>query len=209
MSLIKSLSYDQTEIIQNILRLYVPTGKIDCDPTYGNGGFYKGTGIPPPEYCFDISPRKAGVAQTDSRSLPLADESISSMMFDPPFLATTGKSLTMENGNIINRRFGTYPGERELHRFYADSMVEAYRVLKPGGVLIFKCQDKVSSGKQYMSHVFIMNTAVDIGFYPKDLFILGARSRLVADWQRNQKHARKYHCYFWVFVKCKKKISYI
>lgn len=43
---------------------------------------------------------------------------------------------------------------------------------------------------------------VRLGFYPKDLFILLAKSRLVADWQKNsQKNARKYHSYFWVFEK--------
>ena len=78
-----------------------------------------------------------------------------------------------------------------------------------GGILIFKCQDKVSSGKQYMSHVFIVNTAVETGFYPKDLFVLLAKNRLVADWQaRNQKHSRKFHCYFIVFQKCGTRIDY-
>ena len=68
--------------------------------------------------------------------------------------------------------------------------------------MIFKCQDKVSSGKQYMSHVFIINEAVRIGFYPRDLFVLLANNRLVADWQiRNQRTARKYHCYFVVLEK--------
>ena len=133
------------------------------------------------------------------------------MMFDPPFLATTGKSLRVDDSsNKINKRFGVYPSEKELHQFYIDSMEEAYRILKDDGILIFKCQDKVSSGKQYMSHVFIMDEAVKIGFYPKDLFILLAKNRLVADWQlKNQKNARKFHSYFWVFQKCSKKIEYV
>jgi hypothetical protein len=54
-----------------------------------------------------------------------------------------------------------------------------------------------------------MNEAVKIGFYPKDLFILLARNRIVANWQlKNQKNARKFHCYFWVFEKSSKKIQY-
>ena len=89
-------------------------------------------------------------------------------------------------------------------------MKEFYRILKDKGILIFKCQDKVSSGKQYMSHVFIMNEAVKLGFYPKDLFILLAKSRIVADWQlKNQKNARKFHSYFWVFQKCDTQIQYV
>jgi len=208
-ALVRNISYDQSEIIRNILRLHVPGGKIDCDPTYSTGAFYNGTGIEVPELRFDIKPQAEGVIQADARHLPLEDESISCMMFDPPFLATTGKSLTEGQGNIINRRFGVFPDEQSLHRFYVEAMVEAHRVLKPQGILIFKCQDKVSSGKQYWSHCFIMNEAVKIGFYPKDLFILLAKNRLVADWQaRNQQHARKFCSFFWTFQKSNKRIDY-
>lgn len=211
MDIVKSVSYDQTEIINWILDLHVPSHHIDCDSTYSKGNFYNNTGIEHPQYKFDIFPQVDGVEYGDSRSLPLRSESINCMMFDPPFLATTGKSLRTDNdSNKINKRFGVYPNEKELHQFYIDSIKEAYRILKDDGILIFKCQDKVSSGKQYMSHVFIMDEAVKIGFYPKDLFILLAKNRLVADWQlKNQKNARKFHSYFWVFQKCNKKIEYV
>ncbi len=208
--MIKSISYDQSEIIKNILNLHVPNHKIDCDPTFSVGNFYKNTGIDIPRFRFDISPQVEGVTQGDSRCLPLEDSSIDCIMFDPPFLATTGKSLLSSEVNIINRRFGVYPSEKELHQFYVDSLKESYRVLKNKGILIFKCQDKVSSGKQYMSHVFIMNEAVRVGFYPRDLFVLLSKNRLVADWQiKTQKNARKFHSYFWVFEKSDKVINYL
>lgn len=192
------------------MKLHVPNKKIDCDCTYSKGNFYKNTGINIPKYRFDIQPYDETVEYGDSRNLPLMDKSINCMMFDPPFLATTGKSLTeSENNNIINKRFGVYPSETELHQFYIDSMREAYRVLSDKGILIFKCQDKISSSKQYMSHCFIYNEAIKIGFYPKDLFVLLAKNRLVADWQvKNQKNARKFHSYFWVFEKSDRKIKY-
>ena len=146
----------------------------------------------------------------DSRNLPLEDCSLDCIMFDPPFLATTGKSLVGDDSNnIINKRFGVYPSESELHQFYIDSMKEFYRILNVKGVLIFKCQDKISSGKQYMSHCFIYNEAVKLGFYPKDLFVLLSKNRLIADWQlKNQKNSRKFHSYFWVFEKQNKIIKY-
>lgn len=210
-TLIKSISYDQSEIIKWILQLHAPEGKIDCDPTYSKGNFYKNTGITPPKYKFDIEPQCDDIIFGDSRNLPLESNSLQCIMFDPPFLATTGKSLKEKsNNNYINKRFGVYPNENALHQFYIDSIREAYRILQNNGILIFKCQDKISSGKQYMSHVFVMNKAVEIGFYPKDLFILLAKNRLVADWQaKNQKNARKYHCYFWVFQKSDKEIQFI
>lgn len=211
LNVVKSISYDQSEIIANILRLHVKEHKIDCDCTYSKGNFYKDTGIAAPKYKFDIEPQTEGVKFGDSRALYLEDASISCMMFDPPFLAATGVSLKSKTeNNIIAKRFGVYPSEKELHQFYIDSMKESYRVLKDKGILIFKCQDKISSGKQYMTHCFIHDEAVKIGFYPKDLFVLLAKSRLVADWQAaNQKNARKYHSYFWVFEKNGKEIKYI
>lgn len=55
-----------------------------------------------------------------------------------------------------------------------------------------------------------MNEAIKIGFYPKDLFILLAKNRVTADWQvKNQKNARKFHSYFWVFQKTNKNIEYV
>ena len=210
MSVISSVSYDQREIIRNILRLHVPSGQIDCDPTYSKGVFYADGTIPQPRLRFDLYPSGPGIEKADCRHLPLEDATLNCIILDPPFLATKGPSLLSGLGNVLNRRFGVYPNEQALHRFYVDSLKEAYRLLKPHGILIFKCQDKISSGTQYMSHVFIANEAMRIGFYPRDLFILLAKNRLVADWQaKNQKNARKFHCYFWVFEKEGKTVRYV
>ena len=190
--------------------MHTADGIIDLDATYSKGKFYDNTGITPPTFKYDIQPQLDEVVYGDCRNLPHNDCSLNCIMFDPPFLATTGKSLSGDSGNIINKRFGVYPNEIELHTFYVDSLKEFHRILKDKGILIFKCQDKVSSGKQYMSHCFIYNAAVSVGFYPKDLFVLLAKNRIVADWQtKNQKHARKYHSYFWVFEKSNKKIQYL
>ena len=94
------------EIIKGILDLHVKNHKIDCDSTYSVGNFYKNTGIEEPTYKFDIKPQIDGVKKGDSRNLPLEDCSIECLMFDPPFLATTGKSLEKDDGNnIINKRY--------------------------------------------------------------------------------------------------------
>lgn len=73
---VKSVSYDQGEIIRNILKLYVPNVAIDCDPTYCIGSFYKNTGVSAPRLKFDIKPQLEDVVQADCRSLPLEDGSL-------------------------------------------------------------------------------------------------------------------------------------
>lgn len=208
---VKSVYNDQYRIIKAILQLHCNTD-IELDPTYSTGGFYK-NGIKPPKYKFDLNPKRSDVIKADAENLPMPDSSINTMIFDPPFLATRGKSLTNisinNKSNKTVRRFGYYPTEKELFTFYKNAMIEFKRILKPNGVLIFKCQDKVSSGKQYMSHAFIMRCAEELGYYIKDLFILVAKNRMIPKWQTlNQKHARKFHSYFIVLENSNKKVEY-
>jgi tRNA G10 N-methylase Trm11 len=204
-----SIVHSDTEAIQAIQTLHLQGKDIQADVTYSKGNFYK-QGVNPPEYKFDLMPQTPDTIQADARSVPLPDQSLSSIMFDPPFLATSGASLTLDDdSNKINKRFSVFPTEKLLHQFYIEAMQEQYRLLKENGVLIFKCQDKVSSGKQYMSHVFIIQEAIKIGFYCKDMLVLLAKQRIVADWQKaNQKHVRKYHSYYLVFEKNKKTVDY-
>lgn len=199
---------DQEELILAILSLHAPGG-IELDCTYSKGVFYRGA-VDTPSLRFDISPQVEGVLQACSTSLPVGSGSVSCSMFDPPFLATTGPSLKKRNGsNLIANRFSVFPSEPTLHEFYRLSLEELYRVTAKKGVLIFKCQDKVSSGKQYFSHCWIWMKAQEIGWYAKDLMILRAKSRMVPEWQRrNQIHARKFHSYFWVFEKISKRPKY-
>jgi hypothetical protein len=207
---VKSISYNQHQIIKWILQLHCE-GDIELDPTYSTGGFYK-QGVKEPKYKFDIFPVRPGVIKAAAEDLPIEDNSIKTMIFDPPFLSTKGKSLdnpTSDAQNKTVRRFGCYPTERELFVFYKEAIVEFKRILEPGGILIFKCQDKVSSGKQYMSHNFVINCAEELGFYTKDLFVLLSKNRMVPKWQTlNQQHARKFHSYFLVFENSNKSVSY-
>jgi tRNA G10 N-methylase Trm11 len=205
-----SIVNSDTEALQAIINLHIPSKQIDADITYSKGNFYKKE-ISSPKYKYDLYPQTQDTMKADARSIPLPDSVLTSVVFDPPFLATTGKSLLLKNtSNKINKRFSVFPSEKELHLFYREAMKEVHRVLKEGGILIFKCQDKVSSGKNYLSHVFIIEEAQKIGFYVKDLLILIAKQRIVANWQKiNQKHVRKYHSYYLVMEKSNKKIKYI
>lgn len=201
--MIKSVSYSQYEILNNIIRLYCPDG-FECDPTYSKGNFYKA--IPEPKYKYDLQPQVDGVIASDCRSLPLSDSSIKSIIFDPPFI---GASVNKGKPGIIKSRFGYYKNIPMLWAMYVDALKEFYRVLVVGGVLVFKCQDTIESSKQYLSSFKIIYEALSIGFYPKDMFILCAKNRLVSPSQMRQQHARKFHSYFLVFIRTTCKVDYI
>ena len=86
MDVIRSISYDQTEILLSILRLHVPSGVIDCDPTYSKGQFYKDGLIKQPRLRFDLYPSGPGIEKADCRHLPIEDNTLNCMILDPPFL---------------------------------------------------------------------------------------------------------------------------
>lgn len=200
---VRSISFNESEILDDILRLHVESGQIDLDPTYSTGNFYKGLNIRP-KHKYDICPQVEGVLQSDCRKLPFGADGLKSIMFDPPFVV--GSHNEGFKTGIIKDRFSYYKNIPELWQFYSDAMQEFYRILAPNGVLIFKCQDTVDSSKQYLSHVYIINEAVRIGFYCKDLFVYCVRNRMTDD--RVQQHARKYHSYYLVFKKANIKIEY-
>ena len=81
--LIKSISYDQSEIIQGILKLYCKDGVIDIDPTYSKGVFYKNNGIESPIHKYDLMPQIDGVKQANCIDLPFEDSEFNTIMFDP------------------------------------------------------------------------------------------------------------------------------
>lgn len=190
---LRSISFDNDLILQNIIDLHCPGG-FELDPTYSIGGFYIGS-IQKPKFKFDISPQVPGVIPADASQLPTKDCSISTIMFDPPFLVGGGKNCKM------SKRYSSFKGWKELKVSLFNCILEFYRILMFQGVLVFKCQDCVHGRKNYFTHVYVGNAARKIGFYPIDLFVLLSKNRIICHNFKNQFHARKFHSYYWVFKK--------
>ena len=107
-SVAKSVYSDEAELLRMVIRLHCHNG-FELDPTYSTGNFYKT--IPQPKYKFDIDPQSREVIQADCRKLPLENESVESIMFDPPFVAGIGRE---GKPGIIRTRFGSYKSIEEL-----------------------------------------------------------------------------------------------
>ena len=101
--MIKSISYSQDEIISDIIRLHNNSNDIECDVTYGNGSFYKK--INEPKYKYDLDPQHEGVIKADSSNIPMNDNSLSSLMFDPPFLCDLKKDEIIKENQLWLKGF--------------------------------------------------------------------------------------------------------
>jgi hypothetical protein len=197
MSQIKSVSEDQTYIIKSIMTL-CNIEVFDADITFGNGKFW--SNLPKPLHCFDIDPQTKDTIKADSRSLPLNNGTLTSIMFDPPFLTYIKQGR--EHNSIMGKRFGGYWKYTELEDHYVKTIVEAHRVLDKKGILVIKCQDIIHNHVLHSTHINIVKWA-DSLFRLKDLFILPAKHRMdmpqkLNEQTRTQKHARIYHSYFLV-----------
>ena len=196
-NIIRTVNNDQQAIIRDIISLHCPNG-IELDPTYSKGVFYKDAHDLEPLEKFDLFPQTDETLPASADNLPHLDGQVSSIMFDPPFIA--GHTKAKPSG-LIGERFHGFRYVADLWEWYEKCLVEFSRILNKKGILIFKCQDTVSGGKQWFSHVHIINEAAKKGFYCKDLFILTSSNRIIGHNHHNQKHARKFHSYFLVFEK--------
>lgn len=199
-SLVRTISFDQDEILKWIINLHNEGRGFELDATYGSGGFYKDPSTPRPTYAYDLSPRWENITKGDSRELPHEEESIHSIIFDPPFVMKNVARKDAKLG-LIEGRFSGLGNRENLLSMYKDSLAEFWRILRWKGIVAFKCQDVVSGGKQHWIHHEVMKLGEEIGFYIKDLFILCRKGVMWSPNMKNQQHARRHHCYFIVLKK--------
>ena len=189
------------EVFPCVLELYVPEGSVVADITYGRGVFWKG--VDTSRYTLRASDLKQGV---DCRKLPYEPSSIDCVVFDPPYMHTPGGTAHNRHQNFEGyyHNNGT-SSDKKYHEavldLYFSGAREAYRVLRPKGVLIVKCQDEVCANKQRLTHVEITNELQGMGFVVEDLFVLMRINRPGVSRILQQRHARKNHSYFLVFRK--------
>lgn len=216
---------ENAELFAQILALHVAPGSLVADVTYGLGAFWKK--VPADRYrvlASDIA-LKPGLrpppgftlqSEVDCRALPHAAASLDALVLDPPYMegmyrrqvdhmAGSGSHAAFRRAYSASAPT-TEDGPRwhdAVVDLYARAGREAARTLRPGGVLIVKCQDEVSANTQRLTHVELITGYESLGFYCKDLFVLVRANSPAVSRLKTQVHARKNHSYFLVFEKRK------
>lgn len=225
---------DNAEVFASVAALHLPEGSLIADVTYGKGVFWKA--VPKDTYRLLFSDIDAKVGRdprhdlpvetgVDSRALPYEDGTLDGIVFDPPYMEGLFRSTEDHlsgHGTHSAFRLAYSNGKPRPHLeqggkqpkwhdavtdLYLRTGLEAYRVLKSGGIFIVKCQDEVSANKQRLTHVEIISAYESLGFYSKDLFVVVRKNRPVISRLKKQVHARKNHSYFLVFQKIRTNVS--
>ena len=189
------------EIFPQILNMYVSPNSKVADITYGRGVFWKN--VKKEDYDFHPSDIKTGI---DCRNLPYDDESFDCIVFDPPYMHTPGGTAHSNHQNYEQYyQNNAISSDKKYHEavldLYFKASKEAARVLKNKGVFIVKCQDEVCANKQRLTHVEIINELTNFDFVCEDLFVITRKNKPGVSRVKTQKHARKNHSDFLVFIK--------
>lgn len=192
-SLVKSVSKNQDEILGWIMQLYNGGKTFDCDLTASKCVFWKK--LPRPLHLFDKYPQLDEVRNL-SEADALPDGTFTSIIYDLPFLVSNPNSPS-----YIKDRFSYFTSEDEAYEVNIEMLQRAYRLLNKGGLLVVKTMDCGKANRQIWVSDFVIQKAAELGFKMIDKFILIAKQKFISGKFHQQRMARKYHSYFFVFAK--------
>jgi hypothetical protein len=191
------------DLFPQVLDLYFQPGARIADVTYGKGVFWRE--VPPGRYRLIASDLSHGV---DARDLPFRDGVLDGVVFDPPYMHAGGQTSHeghqhFENYYANNQREVVAAAEAHdaVLRLYFGAAQEAWRVLKPTGLYLVKCQDEVCANRQRLTHVEILTHLASFGWLCEDLFVLVRTGRPGVSRMLRQLHGRKNHSYLLVMRK--------
>jgi hypothetical protein len=207
------------DLIAEVVKVprYALAGKVVADITYGQGLFWpkvdtsgftlvgsdlKMRDIRRGAQCPLFVAAAPRLLAARFEALPYRAAAFDVVVFDPPYVHNPGPALAM---NRLYRNHETSKGMYHadiLREFYATGILEAWRVLRPGGGQLWvKGKDEIESGRQCWSHAEVRTAAERCGFVALDYFQLmtpgtGTPGRGPLQVQH---HARKNQSWLWVF----------
>jgi SAM-dependent methyltransferase len=182
-------------LLEEMLDFY-PTKSpgIILDATVNAGRFWKGSSRK--IIGLDINPSFRPTVVGDNRDMPFNDDCFDVVVYDPPHVPNQGKDRSKD----FNTRFGLVikspKGSCNLNHLYQPFAMEAYRVLKPQGILFCKITDYIHDHRYQWAHVEFMQTAVSVGFCACDCIVKVRKGPIVDPKWKKAHHARRHHCYW-------------
>lgn len=141
----------------------------------------------------------------DCTRLPFGNCVFDVVVYDPPHIPNQGIDRTKD----FNIRFGLKlkSSAETGYNFgytYPPFMEEAYRVLKPEGVLFSKITDYVHNHRLQWAHIHLIAAATAVGFAACDCIVKVRKGPIMDPKWKIAHHARRRHCYWLVFRKSPK-----
>lgn len=194
---------DDSELLELMLNFYPRTEpKLILDATINRGRFWLGSKRP--VIGLDISPYYRPQVVGDNMQMPFGPAAFDVVVYDPPHIPNQGKDRLKD----FNLRFGLglkSPKENgyNFSHLYPAFVQEAYRVLKPEGILFCKITDYIHHHRYQWAHVEIILAAAAAGFKACDCIIKIRKGPIIDPRWKKAHHTRRQHCYWLIFRKSK------
>ena len=134
--------------------------------------------------------------------MPFGNATFDVVVYDPPHVPNQGRDKSKD----FNTRFGlvlksSVENGYNFSHLYPPFVREAYRVLKPEGILLCKIADYVHGHRFQWAHIELVQAAVAVGFTACDCIVKVRKGPIVSPRWHTAHHARRHHCYWLVFRK--------
>lgn len=201
-----SVVYSDQEALRSLLVVHAVEAPRILDVTHNRGRFWRGLPYAPHRSDVDPALLQDGYTDTvaDFRQLPAEwSGSWDVVVFDPPHTTEPGKS---RRGIVAGAWAGTYGSQSipecrdNIVPLFRPFLVEAQRVLVPGGIVIAKIADQVHRGRQQWQGRAFQNVAEEVGFTCCDQVIKVRKSVMQDPKNTSVHHVRKQHCY-WIVLR--------
>lgn len=192
------------ELLERMLDFYPKTQpRRILDATVNAGRFWAGSRRP--VVGLDLDPRYRPDVCADHTRMPFGDDCFDVVVYDPPHVPNQGRDRAKD----FTTRFGLVlkasPAQGyNFSHLYPPFVREAYRVLRPEGVLFCKVADYVHGHRFQWAHVALVNAATSAGFTACDCIVKVRKGPITDPRWKTAHHARRRHCYWLVFRKSKK-----
>src|SRR6267142_383264 len=195
---------DDAELLESMLGFYPrKTPRKILDATVNRRRFWRGSKRP--VTGLDIDPNCNPDVVGDNTDMPFSAASFDVVVYDPPHIPNQGKDKTKD----FNARFGLVIRSAKENNYtfshtFPPFLKEAFRVLRPEGVLFCKITDYVHHHRYQWAHIELINAAREAGFMPCDCIVKIRKGPIIDPKWKTAHHTRRQHCFWIVFRKSKK-----
>jgi SAM-dependent methyltransferase len=195
---------EDADLIEQMLAFYPrKRPRRILDSTMNGGRFWRGTKRK--IVGMDIERSHGPSVVGDNTTMPFEANSFDVIVYDPPHIPNQGKDKQKD----FNTRFGLGLRSPKEHGYtfshlFPPFVQDAYRVLKPEGILLCKITDYVHDHQYQWAHVDLIQAATAVGFRACDCIIKVRKGPIIDPKWKVAHHSRRQHCYWLVFRKSDK-----